>query len=167
MYAWHLLLITTNVLGFLDDDGFIRKIKRTRAAVQCQPSEKSVLFVKDVVFSRTQWWIGWYTKCLKLFQAIGPNPICVWRQVEPFYLLRGLTRNQITLFFLHTYPFPLQNMNQIPIAIKEEAQDETPKMYKSIAPSTAVTTTKPAASSSSHAPPLQKNVPAFLNKLYR
>lgn len=58
-------------------------------------------------------------------------------------------------------------MNQIPIAIKEEPQDETPKVYKSIAPSTAVTTTKPAAPSSSHAPPLQKNVPAFLNKLYR
>ncbi|CEP13062.1 hypothetical protein [Parasitella parasitica] len=60
-------------------------------------------------------------------------------------------------------------MNQVPIAIKEEEKEETPKMFKSIAPSTAVTTTKSqtaSSSSSSHAPPLQKNVPAFLNKLY-
>lgn len=57
-------------------------------------------------------------------------------------------------------------MNQIPIAIKEEDREDTSKVFKSIAPSTAVTTTKPQPASS-HAPPLQKNVPAFLNKLYR
>ncbi|KAI8644941.1 hypothetical protein BD408DRAFT_412406 [Parasitella parasitica] len=57
-------------------------------------------------------------------------------------------------------------MNQVPIAIKEEDIEETPKVFKSIAPSTAVAATKPQAATSSHAPPLQKNVPAFLNKLY-
>jgi hypothetical protein len=52
-------------------------------------------------------------------------------------------------------------MNQTPIAIKEGDKKESPTVFKSIAPTT-VSTLK----NNTH-PPLQKNVPAFLNKLYR
>ncbi|KAI9470557.1 MAG: hypothetical protein EXX96DRAFT_622771 [Benjaminiella poitrasii] len=56
-------------------------------------------------------------------------------------------------------------MSKTPIAIKEGERKEPSKVFKSIAPTTITTTNRPYNSSSS-AQPLQKNVPAFLNKLY-
>jgi hypothetical protein len=61
--------------------------------------------------------------------------------------------------------FCLFQMNQTPIAIKEEDKKESPTVFKTIAPTT-VATLKNNVHTNSH-PPLQKNVPAFLNKLYR
>lgn len=57
-------------------------------------------------------------------------------------------------------------MSQIPIVKKEDTEKkEVPKVYKSIAPTTSANTKSHTSSSMNQ--PLQKNVPAFLNKLYR
>ncbi|KAI7899739.1 uncharacterized protein BX663DRAFT_488969 [Cokeromyces recurvatus] len=55
-------------------------------------------------------------------------------------------------------------MNKTPIAMKDGEKKEPAKVYKSIAPTTVATTNR--SYNSSNTQPLQKNVPAFLNKLY-